>query len=100
MSVLNDSQLEKVAGGSDREKKVTVTVDYTNDAKFTGNVTITPYLDGELLSSQEQTVDSSVTVVYIRLSGRGMASLRVKINGVLIKNYSVNFDNSSYTEVL
>lgn len=100
MANLANEDLTNVAGGSRREHTVIVTVDYSNDTKFTGDVSIKAYLNGEFLSDQEKSIDCSVTVFTINVKGQGIGSLKVKINNLLIKEYDVNFDEGTYTQIL
>ena len=96
---IKEKQLEKVTGGTSRESTIIVVVDYSNDKRFNDDVTIKPYLNGELIRSQVRTVDCSVTRVNLNVSGRGTAKLKVKINNDIVKLYDLNFDAGTYTSI-
>ena len=87
-----------VAGGSKREKTITVQVSLNEVGGL--EVTIEPYLDGELLSSQVRVVDSSVSSINIQVKGiAGKKRLDVKFNNVPKKSYVLDFDAGNYVEL-
>lgn len=99
MSKLLDEELKNVAGGSGRSE-VIVTVEVFFPEGLCGDVTVKPFLEGELLSSSITTVDAMVKMVKIPVRGKsGSKTLEVKLNNTIIMNYVVNFDNGTYTEI-
>ena len=98
MFILKEKELEKVSGGSDREKTIMVKVLISDCGPFAGEVSIKPYLDGILLSNQEQKVDGSCDYINVLIRGRGLAMLAVMINDKVVKNYDIDFDRGSYSQ--
>ena len=96
MFALNEKELKEVAGGSDRERSIMVKVIISDCGPFAGEVSIKPYLDGILLSDQEQKVDGSCDNVNVLTRGRGLAMLAVIIDDKAVKNYVIDFDKGSY----
>lgn len=96
MSDLNEKELEEIAGGSGRDRTVIVRVIISDCGTFTGNVSIKPFLNGVLLSDQEQEVDASYDFVNILTRGVGLAMLTVIINDKAVKSYDIDFERGSY----
>lgn len=96
---LKEQQLENVAGGTSREKTITVVVDFSEYRQFTSDITIKPYLDGELLNDKVKTVDRSITVVNINITGKGIKQLRVKLNNEVFKTYKLDFTSGTVIEL-
>ena len=64
---------------------------------FSSNVTIKPYLDGQLQSNQIKIVDASaIPFVYLTFNGSGMMDLKVKIEDTVVIGYVLDFDKKSY----
>lgn len=100
MMELKEKQLEKISGGTSRERKIVVTVDYSKEIIATNDITIKPYLDGVPLSSMNKTLDSSILSTTITVFGsRGKSILKVKINDEIEKVYEIDFDSASYREI-
>ena len=95
---LTGDELIHVTGGTNREKSVVVKVVISDCGPFSRDVSITPYLDGVLLSNQVKTVDESLEYVNISIRGTGLALLTVKINNVAVKSYTINFDKGTYSQ--
>lgn len=91
--MLDDNQLEKIAGGSRRDGSISIVVEVPKLAA--NDITVTPYLEGELLTSMIKIIDSCVREVTFNLSSSGVKQFRVKFNEV-IKDYEINFDNKTY----
>lgn len=95
---LLESELQKVAGGSGREKTITLTVELPQLSGSNNKLFV--YIDGSLETSLTKDIDSYMKTVYIAIKGvEGNKSVKIKINSVDYKNYVVNFDSSEYKEL-
>lgn len=98
MTNLSENELENVAGGVNREKTITVSVEVPDS--FNEDINIKAYLDGELQSSLCRIVDCSVRVVNMNVIGRtGVKQLKVKFNNIVSKTYELDFDTCSYRQI-
>ena len=100
MTMLKEKELASITGGSSKESLISVVVDYSSDRKFNEDITIKPYLNGELQRDKVRTVDCSITNVTLSFHGKGVANLKVKINNDIIKLYKLDFDKGTYSELL
>ena len=98
MAELNEKQLETVSGGAPhKEKQVQVKVNITGH--YYTDITIKVYVDGVLDRSKLKSVDPSITSVTYYFSGRGIQSIKIKINNDEVKTFSIHFDTDTYIEV-
>ena len=97
MERLDEKQLEKVAGGS-TESQITLILDLSQEKLLSGDITIKPYVNGELKTSMIKVVDESVTSVSFVFKGRGKVEVKFKINEDIFKYYELDFDAGISTQ--
>ncbi len=98
MQKLNENELQSVTGGaSGRESELRVSV--VLDKPFYDNYIVNVYLDGELKPDKTMTLDSSVMNFTLKFTGSGMKQLKVTLNNIISKNYVLDFDGRTVTEI-
>ena len=84
------------AVGARKEHQVSLTVDWSNDKKLSGDVTIRVYVNGELDRSKTTVVDGeSVTCKTFTFSGSGTKQIKVKVGNDIVYLYTIDFDNGT-----
>lgn len=95
---LSEEELKLVIGGSRREN--TVVIPLQLPTSIGNSLKLDIYIDGILEESLCRTVDPIIEIINLSFKGiTGYSSVTVKINGMPYKNYSINFDDSSYKEL-
>lgn len=96
-NMFNENNLNVVAGGTRREKTITISVPLmeTKEEKE-----IDVYVDGLIDSSLTTTLNGLVTLTTIRVKGTsGNSEVTIRINGLFYKKYTVDFETGNYSEV-
>ena len=95
---LLDNELEKVAGGNSGE--ITVTIEVPMPPLYGPNNTMEVYIDGQFNAAFSRGIDECLEKAKIEVKGKtGTKSIRVKINGIVYKDYVVDFESGTYSEI-
>ena len=95
---LLDNELEKVAGGNSGE--ITVIIEVPMPPLYGPNNTMEVYIDGQFNAAFSRGVDECLEKAKIEVKGKtGTKSIRIKINGIVYKDYVVDFESGTYSEI-
>ena len=98
MTELKLEDLQSVTGGIRKEK--TITVEIKVSGHFDRDITVKPYIDGQIQISLVKIVDMSTEYIHMNFKGStGTKLLKVKLNDTVILNYELNFDTGTYKHI-